>query len=145
MLNSCLMGAGGQKRNQNKTLKGIVCKSPKSLLVACLRMSCSIPAYGAEMVYERKLGGELHFAPPPLHRTRTPAWITSFQVLAANMKCSSLLEQIKSGQLCQVAAAPSYLLSAMGPDGTDAPPRPPPLNSLTSDMWTHITSTSSDS
>lgn len=51
------------------------------------------------------------------------------------MKCSSLLEQIKSGRLCQVAAAPSYLLSAMGADGTDAPPphaRPPPLNSLTS-------------
>lgn len=24
-------------------------------------MSCYIPAYGAEMVYERELGGELHF------------------------------------------------------------------------------------
>lgn len=75
------------------------------------------------MVYERKLGGELHSAPP--RRTRTPAWIPSFRVLAANMKCSSLLEQIKSGRLCQVAAAPSYLLSAMGADGTDAPPPRP--------------------
>lgn len=137
-----------RKRNQNKTLKGIFCKSPKSFLVACLRMSCYIPAYGAEMVYERE-PGRASF--PLCHHRHRRASIPFFPRLPANKSCPSLCGQINSERSCQVANAEPYLLFGMSGDGADAPrppktPLPQPLVFLTSpDMWTHIVSASSGS
>lgn len=51
-------------------------------------MSCYIPAYGAEVVYERELGGELHF-PSATADTDLPGFLYSdfFQLLRNAPAC----------------------------------------------------------
>lgn len=120
-----------QKRNENKTLKGIICKSPpKSFffkqLLTCLKMSCisqlMVFTTMCQNTGRRADTQRLPFSFPPLPPEIYCAgflfWYLPADIKKINKKktCFCLLDQIKSGwwqsQIqARVSSAASYLES----------------------------------